>query len=463
MYKTCVAAPAPSGPDDAIGLIVEHIRDRHGPRGADLNGKRIAEVIGQLVSSGELRPGEKLPTVRSLSRELRVSPGTVSDAWRVLRAHSVISTDRRRGTIIRSTKGDVQGRYWNVPVAPGTLEHDLTTGTPDPGLLPALAPALARVQLETEVTSYLDRPVVEALEDLLRGSWPFDPERLTIVDGAQDGLDRIVSSLVSLGDAVIVEDPTFPPIIDMLELAGAQLIPVGTDAEGVRPEEMQRALAAGPVAAFVQPRAQNPTGATFTAARRDELAALLDGSGVLVVEDDHSGPITGVPLHSLGSVLPEQVLHIRSFSKSHGPDLRLAALGGPATMLDPVIQRRHLGPSWTSRLLQRVLFELLQDETAVDQISKAAGEYADRRQRFVAALVGAGMTVDDGVGMNVWVPVANEQRAVVALAAHGIGVAPGRPFMVEPSDQDFIRVTIASVSDEVEQLASAIARAAAES
>ena len=62
--------------------------------------------------------------------------------------------------------------------------------------------------------------------------------------------------------------------------------------------------------------------------------------------------------------------------------------------------------------------------------------------------------------MNVWVPVANEQRAVVALAAHGIGVAPGRPFMVEPTAQDFIRVTIASVSDEIEELAAAIAGAA---
>ncbi len=447
---------------DSLTLIVGRVRERFGPRGADLNGKRIADVIGQLVSSGALGPGEKLPTVRGLSRELRVSPATVSDAWRVLRAHSVISTDRRRGTIVRSTKGDVQGRYWNVPVAPGTLEHDLTTGTPDPALLPPLGPALERVKIDTTVTSYLDRPVIEELEQLLRGRWPFEPERMTIVDGAQDGLDRIVSSLVSLGDAVIVEDPTFPPIIDMLELAGAQLLPVRTDAEGVLPGDLERALAEEPVAAFVQPRAQNPTGAAFSEARRDELAALLDGTEVLVIEDDHSGPITGVPLHSLGSRLPDQVLHIRSFSKSHGPDLRLAALGGPATMLDPLIQRRHLGPAWTSRLLQRVLYELLGDEDAEAQTDAASREYRVRRQRFVESLRAAEMQVADGVGMNVWVPVANEQRTVVALAAHGIGVAPGRPFMVEPGEQDFVRVTVASVSDELDRLAAAVARAARE-
>ena len=211
---------------DVLDLIVRRARDEYGPRGADLDAKRIAHVIGRLVSAGELDPGEKLPTVRELSRQLHVSASSVSEAWRILRAHAVISTDRRRGTVVRSSRGDVQGRYWNVPVAPGTLTHDLSTGTPDPSLLPHLGPALERLQLETTITSYLDRPVIEKLEDHLRANWPFPPERLTIVDGAQDALDRTIAAHIHLGDPVIVEDPTFPPIIDMLELAGARIIGV---------------------------------------------------------------------------------------------------------------------------------------------------------------------------------------------------------------------------------------------
>ena len=235
---------------NALDIIARRARDQHGPRGAELNGAKIAAVIGQLVSSGDLAPGQQLPTVRALSKGLRVSPSTVSDAWRVLRAHAVIATDRRRGTIVRSTTGNVDGRYWNVPVSPGTLEHDLTTGTPDPTLLPPLAPALQKVQLDSTITSYLDRPVIPELEDLLRNRWPFVPEKLTIVDGAQDGLDRTISTLVNLGDAVIVEDPTFPPMIDILELAGARLITVGSDNEGALPDDLELALAENPVAFF---------------------------------------------------------------------------------------------------------------------------------------------------------------------------------------------------------------------
>jgi len=372
--------------DPTLQLIAEHTQHRFGPRGAELNGPRIAEVIGQLVSSGRIIPGQQLPTVRALSRQLRVSPGTVSDAWRVLRAHAVISTDRRRGTIVRSTTGNVDGRYWHVPVEPGTLAHDLSMGTPDPGLLPPLAPALQRAQLDTTVTSYLDRPVIPELESLLRDRAPFVPEKMTMVDGAQDGLDRTVTALVHLGDAIVVEDPTFPPIIDMLELAGARLIPVRSDAEGILPDELERALADEPVAMFIQPRAQNPTGVTMSRARAVVLAELLAPTDVIIVEDDHSGPITGQELHSIGTHLPDQVVHIHSFSKSHGPDLRLAYIGGPAAVLDPVIKRRHLGPSWTSRLLQRILLGLLTNDDSEAFVANAGRTYAARRHAVVEQL-----------------------------------------------------------------------------
>lgn len=445
----------------ALEVIAARAGELYGPRGSELNGSRIASVIGQLVSAGELAPGEQLPTVRALSRRLRVSPSTVSDAWRVLRAHAVISTDRRRGTIVRSTKGNVDGRYWHVPIESGTLAQDLSMGTPDPALLPSLAPALQKVQTDAIVTSYLDAPVVPDLHELLRHRWPFRPEKLTIVDGAQDGLDRIVSILVHLGDAVMVEDPTFPPIIDMLELAGARLVTVGSDREGPRVDDVARALEQQPVAAFFQPRAHNPTGVTMSAKRSKQLAQLIEGHPMVVVEDDHSGLVAGAELHSLGTYLPEQTVHIHSFSKSHGPDLRLAAVGGCSQVLDPVIRRRHLGPSWTSRLLQRVLLELLRDAQAEQAVMDAGRVYAERRAALLAELASRDIVLEPGSGMNVWVPVDNEQRAVVALAAYGIGAAPGRPFMVNPTDSEFIRLTIAAEVDDYAELADKIVLAAA--
>ena len=216
---------------------------------------------------------------------------------------------------------------------------------------------------------------------------------------------------------------------------------------------------------FVQPRAQNPTGVAMSRARRDELATLIADSDMLVVEDDHSGSIASADLHSFGELLPDRVAHIRSYSKSHGPDLRLAALGGPAHIVDPVIHRRRLGPSWTSRLLQQVLIELLTDRTAQDKVASAASAYRERRQTFVDHLTLHGLPVDahcSGSGMNLWVPVVDEQRAVTALAARGIAVAPGTPFTVTNADLEHIRVTTAVLSTpaDIEHAANAVAAAA---
>ena len=443
--------------EGTLDEIVGHIRVRFGRGSSQLSGVRIAEAIGQMVSVGDLQPGQKLPTVRALSARLHVSPGTVSYAWATLRTHSVIITDRRRGTTVRSTTGTIDGRYWHVPVEPGTLTHDLSTGNPDGKLLPSLTDALKKVQLHENVTSYLDKPMLPELEEILRSRWPFTPHQLSVVDGAQDALDRSISSLLHLGDYAIVEDPTFPPMIDMIELSGARPLPVRSDNEGLLPDHLEKALELNPTALFLQPRSQNPTGITMSANRCMELAKLLAGRSITIVEDDHSGRISGTPIFSLGEYLPEQVLHIHSFSKSHGPDLRLAAISGPENLLGPIIKRRHLGPSWSSRLLQRILLELLRDPTVEQGVADTATAYAARRSSVVASLHEVGIPVRLGTGLNIWVPVNDEQSTIVNLAAHGIGVAPGRPFMVEPSAQDFIRITLSSSIADYGEIAKRIA------
>lgn len=447
--------------EETLQVITAECHLAHGPRRADLNAAKIAAVVGKVISRGLIRPGQHLPTVRALAKSLHVSTSTVSDAWKILQAHAVISTDRRRGTTVRSTRGNVDGRYWHVPVAPGTLAIDMSTGTPDAALLPPLGPALSKMQVDLPVTSYLDDPVVPELEDVLRQSWPFEPESLTIVDGAQDAIDRIVQAIVHLGDVVIVEEPTFPPIIDMLEMAGAQIVGLELDEEGIPIDKLGEALEQSPVAIFLQPRSHNPTGVTMSRRRAMQIAALLEGRELVVIEDDHSGTISGAELASVGEFIPKQTVHVHSFSKSHGPDLRLAAVGGTASVLAPLIRRRHLGPSWTSRLLQYLLLSLLLDQEAVRIVESAADTYKLRRAQLADALDKEGLSSGPGTGINLWVPVTNEQQTMVTLAAHGIGVAPGRPFMVANTEQDHIRLTTASVADGQAELAATIARAAA--
>ena len=216
------------------------------------------------------------------------------------------------------------------------------------------------------------------------------------------------------------------------------------------------------MAVFVQPRAHNPTGASLSAGRAGELARLLAGHDLVVVEDDHSGAIAGVELASLGRALPDRVVHIHSFSKSHGPDLRLAALGGATAPIEAVIRRRRLGPSWSSRLLQTVLAAMLTDAGTEARVAKAAATYARRRSGLRAELAARGVDTIDGSGLNLWIPVHDEQVAVVALAARGIGVSPGSPFEVDPAPTPHVRVTVGAVRDGFGELADRLAQAAAQ-
>jgi DNA-binding transcriptional MocR family regulator len=198
----------------------------------------------------------------------------------------------------------------------------------------------------------------------------------------------------------------------------------------------------------------------MTGQRAHELAPILARSGVPVVEDDSAGAVAASAPISLGQWIPAQVIHIRSFSKSHGPDLRLAAMGGPSELLREISHRRQLGQGWSSRLLQRVLLSLLTDPAAVADVDHARDEYTRRRSALVAALTSRDVEVATGDGLNLWVPVHDESAAIVRLASQGVGVTPGAPFDVLPGGGGHVRVTVGLVADGYEELAEILAAAA---
>ncbi len=411
------------------------------------NAQGIAAGIGRLITSGDLPVGSRLPTVRALAQELDVSPTTVSEAWRTLTAIGAIEPRGRNGTFVRQVPGPGAGqRYRRVTEGPGHFALDLSTGTPDPDLLPALGPIVAAVGRQNLTSSYLDSPVLPELEELLRGAWPFEPESLTVVDGAMDAIDRIAQVVVHHGDRVVVEHPTFPPVLDLLDQLGAEVIGVDLDDEGISLPGLEAAMARKPSMLYLQPRAQNPTGITTSERRARAVARLVSGTATVVVEDDHIGDIATSPPLSVGSWLPAQTVHVRSYSKSHGPDLRMAAVGGAGEVIDALATRRLLGPGWSSRILQAVLLAMLRDDGTIEQVTVARAAYADRRAAFAAALAAHGITTAGTDGINQWVPVVDERSTTIALAAQGIGVAPGAPFLVRPGP-DHVRITTGLVAD----------------
>lgn len=428
----------------------------------------IAGAFSRAIRAGELLPGDRLPTVREVAAELGVSPATVSAAWQALRRTGAVVSRGRSGTFVQDTPTP-----WLSPrqrelvgAGPDGLRLDLSRGTPDPRLLPSIGPALQRVSQRAGTLTYQDEPVLPELRAVLDASWPYPAEAVTVVDGATDAVTRTLEQIVRYGDRVVLESPTFPPFFDLVETLGGEIVPVELDDRGIRPDALRKALAARPVAVILQPRAHNPTGVAMDAARVGQLARVLRRAAhgmPWVIEDDHSAGISTSADVTLATLLPEKVVHIRSYSKSHGPDLRIAAMSGPSELIDRIVARRMLGPAWTSRMVQTILLDLLTSSQALDEVGEARRQYFARQRTMVAELATHGIDMPPPDGINLWLPVRDERAALVHLSASGIRAAGGTPFLAgDPTatGEAFVRVTTGLVSpDDAADVAAAIAEA----
>lgn len=416
----------------------------------------IAASIERGIEGGVLRPGAPLPAVRALAGELGVSPTTVAAAFKDLRSRGLIVTRSRSGAQV-SWRPPVAGA-WMGTLAPAGV-RDLASGNPDPDLLPDLTPVLRRIEPPRQL--YGGDPADPQLVELARAELSeagIAAEDVAVVSGALDGIERALAAQLRQGDVVAVEDPGFAGLFDLLRALGFALRPVAIDRKGMLPSALADALDEGVSAVVINPRGQNPTGASLDEERAAELKRVLDRNPeAMVLEDDHLGPIAGAPRLTL-TAGRQRWAAARSLAKSLGPDLRLAVLAGDPHTISRVRGRQAVGPGWVSHLLQRAAATLWADPKIARDLQKATTTYSKRREAFISALASHGIEAQAPSGLNVWIPVPDETSTVQALQTAGWAVAPGAPFRLRVGPA--IRVTISTLqADEAPALAAAIARA----
>jgi DNA-binding transcriptional MocR family regulator len=424
--------------------------------------RAIAAGVAALIRHGELHAGDKLPTVRDLAGELGISPATVSEAWSVLRRRRAVSGTGRNGTWVAGLPSAPRPRRFDRIGSFGErLTLDLTLAGPDPQLLPDLHEAFDAGLRTERLNDYERTAITPALREAVLPTWPFDPQSLLAVNGGFEGLLLLLQTTVLPGDHVAVETPTTLRLLDILEVLGAQAVPVECDGGGPLPQSLAHALSTRPVAFVYQPRGQSPTGSFTDPVRAGELAGVLAASQALVIEDDGLADVSTQPLHSLGRRLPERTVLVRSYSKTHGPDLRAAVVGGAAEAVERARAYRTFGAGWTSRIVQDALAWLLQDPSTQAIVSSAREEYAARRVRMGESLARAGISTANRDGLSLWVPVADERSALVTLAARGIAVTPGDRFWVA-GGAPHVRVATSQPIVDAELVAEALVEAAQE-
>lgn len=412
-----------------------------------IQGKTAAEIfdcVRGLAQSGQLPPGQALPPVRDLAVELDINRNTVAAAYKRLVTAGIALTQGRLGTIVRdqSGPGEQEGALSDSPLA------DLASGNPNPAWLPDLSAALAIRPYQPRL--YGEPTVNAGLESYARAWFARDcpaPFEINLTHGAVDAIERLLNSHLVAGDKVAVENPCFLSSINMLRIAGLQALGVPVDAEGMQAAALEAALAKGAQAVILTPRAHNPTGCSLSEKRAKALARVLAKyPHAMVIVDDHYALLSGKEYHS---VLPSGIQRwalVRSFSKTLGPDVRLAMVASDTATSRQLRLRLASGTSWVSHLLQDMVEVTLGRPEVAKQMAQARKDYAQRRKALEGALSEQGVPyAADGDGLNLWVPLDTDDQAVaLALAHRGWLVRHGDAFGVQEPVRG-LRITVSAI------------------
>jgi GntR family transcriptional regulator/MocR family aminotransferase len=372
--------------------------------------RQIYTRIRAAILSGELRAGARLPSARSLASQLAVARGTVEIAYQTLAAEGYIAGRGAAGTFVeRALVASPVGarRSGRTEAAPADRSTGIRRSAPSllfrmglPALdaFPRKLWSRLTARCARAATAYdLGRLEPTGLEGLrhriafylrvARGI-ACTPERIFITTGHQGAIALIAQTLLRPGDKVWVEDPGYFLARQALALAGARLVAIPVDGNGL---DVAAARAKAPKARFavVTPCHQFPLGATLPVARRLALLDWASEARSWIIEDDYDSEFRyrGRPLPALKSIdTRERVLYVGTFSKVLFPALRVGYLVVPeplTTRFSAACAFLHPAPPV---LVQTVVAAFIEDGHFARHIRKMRQLYAERREALGVAL-----------------------------------------------------------------------------
>ncbi|MDQ3628009.1 MAG: PLP-dependent aminotransferase family protein [Actinomycetota bacterium] len=394
---------------------------------------QLATQVRELVRSGTLPPGTRLPSSRALAADLEVARAVVEHAYDQLSAEGWLAARRGAGTYVaaigllpasavpRGDPGTTTG-----PDVPALVRMD--TGTPwiDPRNEAGWRRAWREVSAARMPPGYPDpagipelRAELAAYVSRTRGL-SCHPEHVMVTGGTTHGLGLLLG-LLGRG-SIAVEDPGYRCAVATAEQAGWDVVDVPVDAEGID----VGALGSTPAdtrAVYVTPAHQHPLGTTMSAGRRIALLAEATRRDALLAEDDYDSEFRYdvAPLPALASLDPDRVVYLGTASKTVHPALRIGWLVASSDVVTEIARRRaarHDHPSWP---VQRAFLAMLRDGH-VDQLIRSAARVYARRSRVVTEALGPfGQVGAPPAGMYLTLPLPGHVAATVRTACRAVG------------------------------------------
>jgi DNA-binding transcriptional MocR family regulator len=425
--------------------------------------EQIAGHYRAAIQRGRLRPGDRLPTIRSVAARLNVTRTTVQEAYRRLSETGLVAATVGRGTMVLGGEASGPDSVFS-PSALAVQSHQSTAlytpplGTevrvplaelmPDQVLLPVeeFRVSIERVLRErgAELLVYgtpaghpeLRRVLAERREcaDLA-----CTPDEILITNGAQQGLDLVLRAFTSAGDAVAVAVPTYHQLLGLLHAHRLELVPVQTGPDGIDLEDLARVVARVPVRLLcLMPTFHNPTGRSIDRAQREEIMELLASTEIPVLEDEFQRELrfAGEPLPSLRALDRRGLtVTVRTFSKGLFPGVRTGWVQASLELLAPMIALKRATDLESSPLLQAALADFVSGGALDRHLASLRAELAGRHRAAQEALAqhmpaGSTWSRPEG-GFALWYegpPGLDGDRLADAAAARGVLVIPGRVF-----------------------------------
>ena len=459
-------------------------RDRAASGTAALLYVQIVQAVVADIRRGRLVPGQRLPGSRTLAERLGVHRNTVLTAYAELQAEGWIQTDRARQTCVCETLPELTaepvGRARRAPepgfaLAPLTPSGPLgradaretgqllSDGTPDLRLAPrvALARAYRRVLRgrDVQVLGYGDargharlRRALASMLSATRGL-RVSADDVLVTRGSQMAIELVSRALCGARDVVAVEALGYRPAWRALGAAGAELVPVPVDAEGLRVDRVAELAQRGRLrAVYVTPHHQYPTTATLSASRRLALLELARRQRFAIIEDDydHEFHYQGRPVLPLASADEAGVVaYVGTLSKILAPGLRLGYLVAPAALLERCVAYRQRLDRQGDLVAECAVAELLEEGELQRHVRRMRRIYESRRDALLASLEcylpGVLESSPPPGGMALWARAhgVDVDRWAERAAEHGQVIWTARSFSFDALPEPFVRLGFA--------------------
>jgi 2-aminoadipate transaminase len=345
----------------------------------------------------------------------------------------------------------------------------LAGGLPDATMFPAAelaaiaadAFAAAPAELLQYGVTAGEPEVRQGLATLFDGR--YEPDRIVVTTGSQQGLDLLARTMINPGDRVVVSEPDYLGALQVFRSYGAELTPIAIDADGLDTGQLEVELRAGlrPACCYVVPHFHNPTGATMSIARRAHLRSLAEEYGFLVIEDDPYRALdyrSELPAEQTGgdtSLGPSDwVVELRSTSKTLAPGLRVGALAGPDWLIGSIVAAKQSVDLHSSTVSQTLAATAVTSGWYRDHIEKLQANYSKKRDLMVTELRSQfgddiEFAVPDG-GMFLWarVPAITDTADwLTQCLDHGVCFVPGAAFAIRSDLSDYLRLSFSTIDE----------------